>query len=94
MHMYHSAWILAFASSKKRNGEAKGANSNSVFAPGKLRWNPYSVTLYKVHCKCIVLHIDHMRGRNERKNALCHQRLLEFNGKKISILANAEKLKA
>lgn len=48
---YHSAWVsLAFASPKKRDGEAKGANSNSAFAPGKLRWNPYSVTLYKVHC--------------------------------------------
>jgi len=27
---------------------AKAANSGSAFSPGKLRWNPYSVTLYKV----------------------------------------------
>lgn len=27
--------------------EAKAANSGSAFSPGKLRWNPYSVTLYK-----------------------------------------------
>ncbi len=27
--------------------EAKAVNSGSAFSPGKLRWNPYSVTLYK-----------------------------------------------
>lgn len=34
--------------STEEDNPAKGANSNSAFAPGKLRWNPYSVTLYKV----------------------------------------------
>eukprot|EP00435_Cladocopium_sp_Y103_P011303 s2180_g2.t4 len=35
--------------STEEDNPAKGANSiSSAFAPGKLRWNPYSVTLYKV----------------------------------------------